>query len=57
MGTGTVGGNARELTAINKADAKVATWCETVQIAQSAPRAVSLPVRNFRSGGTHGRTS
>jgi hypothetical protein len=48
MGTGTVGGNARGLTAI-KADAEVATWCETVQIAQSAPRAVSpcqkLPLR------------
>ena len=53
MGTGTVGGNARELTAI-KAAAQVATWCETVQIAQSAPRARSVLSEHFRSGETTG---
>ena len=49
----TVGGNTRELTAI-KADAQVATWCETVQIAQSAPRARSVLSEHFRSGETTG---
>jgi hypothetical protein len=53
MGTGTVGGNARELTAI-KAAAQAATWCETVQIAQSAPRARSVLSEHFRSGETTG---
>ena len=53
MGTATVGGNTRELTAI-KADAQVATWCETFQSAQSAPRARSVLSEHFRSGETTG---